>query len=56
MFYGRGAGEKPTASAVVADVIDVSRDIVNNIIGRVRCTCFEHKAVCPVEKACLHIM
>ncbi|MBP2632872.1 MAG: homoserine dehydrogenase [Firmicutes bacterium] len=51
MFYGRGAGEKPTASAVVADVIDVSRDIVNNIIGRVRCTCFEHKAVCPVEKA-----
>ena len=25
MYYGRGAGEKPTASAVVADVIDIAR-------------------------------
>ena len=25
MFYGRGAGEMPTASAVVGDVIDVAR-------------------------------
>lgn len=50
MFYGRGAGELPTASAVVADVIDASRDIVNNVKGRVHCTCFEHKAICPVEK------
>lgn len=50
MFYGRGAGELPTASAVVADVIDVSRDIVNKIVGRVRCTCFEQKKMCPIEK------
>ena len=27
MFYGRGAGKLPTASAVVADVIDLSRDL-----------------------------
>ena len=27
MFYGRGAGEFPTASAVMGDVIDVVRDI-----------------------------
>ena len=27
MFYGRGAGELPTASAVVGDVIDVVRNI-----------------------------
>ena len=26
MFYGRGAGKLPTASAVVADVIDIARD------------------------------
>lgn len=26
MFYGRGAGKLPTASAVVADVIDISRN------------------------------
>lgn len=28
MFYGRGAGMMPTASAVVADVVDITRDIV----------------------------
>ena len=27
MFYGRGAGKLPTASAVVADVIDVARNM-----------------------------
>jgi len=26
MFYGRGAGKLPTASAVVADVMDIARD------------------------------
>ncbi|MDQ6964429.1 MAG: homoserine dehydrogenase [Mariprofundales bacterium] len=25
MYYGRGAGERPTASAVVADIIDIAR-------------------------------
>ena len=30
MFYGPGAGSLPTASAVVADIIDVSRDIVTH--------------------------
>jgi len=50
MFYGRGAGSRPTASAVIADVIDVARDIVNQNFGRVRCTCYEHKAFCPIEK------
>jgi len=50
MFYGRGAGARPTASAVIADVIDVARDIVNGTFGRIRCTCYEHKAFCPIEK------
>jgi len=27
MFYGRGAGKLPTASAVVADVMDIARDL-----------------------------
>jgi homoserine dehydrogenase len=27
MFYGAGAGEKPTASAVVSDIVDISRNI-----------------------------
>jgi homoserine dehydrogenase len=29
MFYGRGAGKLPTASAVVADVIDAARHLVS---------------------------
>jgi homoserine dehydrogenase len=35
MFYGRGAGMDPTASAVMGDVVDVSRNILAGI-GR-RC-------------------
>lgn len=50
MFYGQGAGSLPTASAVVSDIIDVSRDIVNRTFGRVRCTCYEKKALCPIDK------
>ena len=30
MFYGRGAGKLPTASAVVADMIDSARNIDRN--------------------------
>ena len=30
MFYGRGAGKLPTASAVVADIIDIAKSSVND--------------------------
>lgn len=33
MFYGRGAGKLPTASAVVADIIDAVKHIDRNIIS-----------------------
>ena len=36
MFYGRGAGKLPTASAVVADVMDVARNM-----GHSRALCWE---------------
>ena len=36
MFQGRGAGEFPTASAVVGDLIAVSRDILADCNARVR--------------------
>ena len=49
MFYGPGAGSLPTASAVVSDVIDAARDIVNGTFGRIRCTCFEKKKLCPLD-------
>jgi homoserine dehydrogenase len=35
MHYGMGAGMMPTASAVIADVMDIARDIVSDSIGRV---------------------
>ena len=47
MFYGRGAGEFPTASAVMGDVIDVVRNIVCGCTGRITCTCYRD---IPVKK------
>ena len=35
MFYGQGAGEMPTASAVVADVVDIARNLLRGGIRRV---------------------
>ena len=32
MFYGKGAGKLPTASAVVADIVDIARECKKNII------------------------
>lgn len=40
MFYGRGAGEFPTASAVMGDMIDVARDLQYQCTGRISCTCY----------------
>ena len=34
-LYGQGAGMMPTASAVICDVIDISRNILKGISGRV---------------------
>lgn len=44
MFYGKGAGSLPAASAVVGDIITVSRNLISG--GRlVGCTCFFDKPV-----------
>ena len=40
MFYGRGAGELPTASAIMGDVIDVARNLKYGCNGRISCTCY----------------
>jgi len=50
MFYGRGAGSLPTASAVVADIIEIARDIVSGTTGRMKYKVGERKKFCPVEK------
>ena len=49
MFFGKGAGRMPTASAVCGDIIDVSRNILNNCTGRVPSSCFETKHMCAPE-------
>ena len=35
LFYGRGAGSRPAASSVIADIIDVARNIKNKATNRV---------------------
>lgn len=35
LYYGRGAGEMPTASAVVSDIVDIARDIMAGSVGRI---------------------
>lgn len=42
MFYGRGAGELPTASAIVGDVFDVIRNMRFGCTGRIGCTCYRN--------------
>ncbi|HBX24311.1 MAG TPA: homoserine dehydrogenase [Desulfotomaculum sp.] len=50
MFYGRGAGEMPTASAVTADIMDAARDLLRNVQGIISCTCFEEKPVKSMQE------
>lgn len=45
MFFGEGAGSLPAASAVVADIIEVSRHIGSGCLGLVGCTCNEELPV-----------
>lgn len=50
MFYGRGAGQLPTASAVMGDVIDVVRNLGYHCTGRINCTCYRDMPVKPFEQ------
>lgn len=50
MFMGRGAGEMPTASAVMGDIIDVMRDIVCDCCGRIGCSCYKKLYVKKIEE------
>ncbi|MBE7030526.1 MAG: homoserine dehydrogenase [Ruminococcaceae bacterium] len=50
MFYGPGAGKLPTASAVVADVIDIAK--APERAGRVMWVRTDEKLVLPADEAC----
>ncbi|MDD4766175.1 MAG: homoserine dehydrogenase [Desulfotomaculaceae bacterium] len=45
MFYGKGAGELPTASAVTADVMKAARNLAHGCTGMSGCTCFADKPI-----------
>lgn len=45
MFYGPGAGQMPTGSAIVGDVIAAARNINFGAQGRIPCTCFTQKEI-----------
>lgn len=49
MFFGRGAGELPTASAIVGDVFDVVRNSLAGCNGRIGCTCYKRLPIRQME-------
>jgi len=50
LLYGLGAGMMPTGSAVVADVVDIARDILTGAVNRVPCLSYrpEHIIARPI--------
>ncbi|MDO4261253.1 MAG: homoserine dehydrogenase [Eubacteriales bacterium] len=51
MFQGRGAGEFPTASAVVGDVIAVARNMQYDCCGRIGCSCYKNLPMKPAGES-----
>ena len=49
MFYGRGAGGEPTATAVVGDLVTVARNLLADARG-VGCTCFHERTIRPMAE------
>lgn len=49
LFYGKGAGALPAGSAVVADIIDVARNILKGSIGRVPPASFMEEERIPLR-------
>lgn len=49
MFFGRGAGELPTASSVVGDVFEIARNIQADCCGRISCTCYKNLPIKKME-------
>jgi len=49
LFYGKGAGAMPTASAVVSDLIEIARNILKSSSGRVPVAAFQKKDRWPIR-------
>lgn len=49
LLYGRGAGAGPTASAVVADLIDLAQRLPGDLAGRARAIAYERRPIRPLR-------
>ncbi len=49
MFYGPGAGSLAAGSAVVADIIDIARNINKNATSRISCTCYKDRDMVGID-------
>jgi homoserine dehydrogenase len=50
MFYGLGAGDMPTGSSVVSDVMEIARDILSGSTSRAPVTGFHDRSRLPIRK------
>jgi homoserine dehydrogenase len=50
MFYGRGAGDMPTGSAVVGDIIDIGRDILAGSANRSPVAAFRERSPLVIRR------
>lgn len=50
MFYGRGAGDMPTGSAVVGDIMEEARAIHAGVSGAGPSVCFSRTEMVPLEE------
>jgi len=48
MFYGRGAGQMPTGSAIVGNIVEIINNLHSNTNGRLSCTCYDSKQIKPI--------
>ena len=50
MLYGRGAGGEPTASAVLGDLVDAAKNLVERRAGRDRSARSSRKPIRPIDE------
>jgi homoserine dehydrogenase len=51
LLYGLGAGQMPTGSAVVSDIVDIARNLVGGAVGRVASLGIPYNILKPLEKS-----
>lgn len=50
MFFGQGAGSLATASAIVADIFQIAKNLKNRQVKQLNCSCFYQLKVKPIAE------